>query len=670
MNLLFSNAVLWPLVALVALPVLVHLLARARPAAYRFSSVELILRILRQTARIKKPQDWILLVLRTLFAAAVVLVFLQPVYFPSRRLASPLERKNVVVVIDATASMGCLEGSQTRFAAACAEGADILSGLTARDTANIVWLKAEPESVFPDMGVNLGFLRDALRQARVTQEAGDVAMALRLAVQMLSPAEGRKELYLVSDFQKTAWSRVDEAVPPSVEVMRVPVGREEAPNGALTDILLEPRVPLAGEEFAIHCRVQNFGPQPTRRSVFCSVGESRQSQDVLIPAWGETTASFRHRASTPGPVTIRAVLNEDRFTGDDTRWAVASVRGTLHAVAAPTADPTGKLWLRAVEALGCFTVTQPGSNEWRTAEADAVLLPGLPEIPGSVQGALREGQVVLWWPGPDFTGGVTRVGGFGVEGAHWETAGGRSGVRALKVTAAEDEVFRLFRDGDHGNPAGGSFQARLVFPPDAVRGGEVLMAYDDGVPALVRFRGQGLVYLWNLPLGTGQSDFAGRMEFIPLLAEILMTGRAADSGRAAGEETVPGRRPVWVLDRDAMESDIAWHGPDDAALPFLLERGVQGNRAVARDPVALGLYQWQYGGRTVRYAAANFPVVESDLRTLPPEDVRTGVNAVSLSDGARVRAMREGVPLWPYLLMAALALVMVEGVTLLWVERT
>ena len=87
MNFVLTNVVLWPFLALVLVPLLLHLFARSKPPQYRFSSLEFILRIIRQTVRIKRPQDWLLLLIRTLLFAAIILLFLQPLFFSKRRLS-------------------------------------------------------------------------------------------------------------------------------------------------------------------------------------------------------------------------------------------------------------------------------------------------------------------------------------------------------------------------------------------------------------------------------------------------------------------------------------------------------------------------------------------------------------------------------------------------------
>ena len=66
------NWVLAPLAALVLVPLLVHLFARSRPPRYAFSSLEFLRRVMRQILRVKRPRDWIVLLLRTLLAACLI----------------------------------------------------------------------------------------------------------------------------------------------------------------------------------------------------------------------------------------------------------------------------------------------------------------------------------------------------------------------------------------------------------------------------------------------------------------------------------------------------------------------------------------------------------------------------------------------------------------------
>src|SRR2546428_11172516 len=113
MSFVFLNAALAGFLVLTAVPPLLHLFARSKPPVYEFSSVEFLHRITRRTIRIRRPREWLLLAIRTAFFLTLILVFLRPLFFPQKKLAGLFQKKNVVLVVDATASMGCVEGAQT-----------------------------------------------------------------------------------------------------------------------------------------------------------------------------------------------------------------------------------------------------------------------------------------------------------------------------------------------------------------------------------------------------------------------------------------------------------------------------------------------------------------------------------------------------------------------------
>jgi hypothetical protein len=671
MSVVLLNAILAPFLALVAVPLLIHLFARSKPPVYRFSSVEFILRIIRSTMRVKRPQDWLLLAIRTLLYSAVILLFLQPLFFAKRRLASPFQKKNVVLVVDATASMAYTEGAQTRFAAACAEASEILSGLSSRDTANIVWLDSSPDSVFPSMGVNMRYLQGALRRARVTSEAGDVREAVGLACRMLEGAEGVREVCVISDFQATAWQDVAELdVPSSIELIHVKVGAATAENVAITGLSCNPTRPLVGEEVTVSCDVFNFSPQPKRAAVFLNAGESRQSQDMMVPSWEKVTAIFRHVFTRAGDFPVTVSLGEDSFAGDDVRRTIAGVREHLRVGLLEGEPETARVWRRALDALG-WARTESISPRDLAGELpfDAILLSGWDgSSPGNLRAKLTQGRTVVCFPARDVSSAAVSAlaGGAGTEHSapmRWE---GLPDGRGVKMESEDDEVFELFADGEYGDPSRGTFKSRLAVPRSAVPGGAVLMAYDDGVPALVKHKTRGSLFLWNMPLDG--SGWASQVEFLPFLAELLLVSRTDDAG-AGRAEFMPGELVSWRLDREILLSDVRLVDGTGSVLPVREDRGGATASFVARDSLGPGLYRWSFRGKQVGCSVVNFPVVESDLRAMSMKEVEKHC-AVAVAGGSLVRRLRDGTKLWPYLLAAAFVLVLCEGLALVWVERT
>jgi hypothetical protein len=657
--------VLWPLAILVVVPLLVHLLARTRPPVFEFSSVEFLRRALRFTQRVRKPKDWLLLLLRTAAVTAVVLLFLRPVLFSHG--GGLLVRRNVVVILDTSASMGWSEGSQTRFAVACAEASEILAGLSARDRANVILAGREARALLPVMGGNIGYLQGELRRARLTAEALDPDAALRLAVRLLLGEEGRKEICVVSDFQASNWRGVKPRLPPDIGLTSVGMARGEALNAALLRVVVEPTHPLPGEEATVLCEVANFGSLPQRKTVVLSGESTRASREVVVPAWGRATVAFPLRVTATAPYPLGAALTEDGFPGDDRRWVVVAPTEALQIgwAAFDQGGETAAAWVRACQALGWARPTQVNLAEQTEIRSDVLLLSGWDgSQPERVRRFLAAGVPVVWYPAADMP--LARIAAV-LTNAPASEAGARTvweerpeGVR-LQVAAAEHAALRIFGGGEFGDPARGRVRGRLVLPRTALPPGEALLAYADGLPAIWWCQGARPLVLWALPLDKGISSVAAQGEFVPFLGELMLEARRRGPGTLrAVREHQPGELLEGRAGSGGRVGD--WHlkGPDGTELPVRILSAVEGN-CVSERVTRTGVYAWSLGERVVSQEAVNFPAVESDLRPLSAAEIQQ-MGAQAAASGREVREWQAGVALWPALLWTALAILLCEGV--------
>lgn len=691
-SLTWGAPALLPLLALAAVPVLLHLFARARPPVLRFSSVEFLRQVLRTQTRLKRPYDWMLLVLRTLLFLAVLLLFLRPRMFPDAAFAGAGGRKDVVLVVDATASMACKEGAQTRFAAACAGAAEILSGLAPGDRANVIWLRARPTAVFPAPGVNLSWLQDELRKAGVSQEAGDIPGALALAGRMLAgngpePAAGRREIIILSDFQASAWAGAPVVPPPGTTLMQVKIGRETAPNTAVTRITVEPGRPLAGETATVFCEIRHFAPTPRQAKLFFNPDEGRQVREVSLDAWGRATVAFQHKFATAGDVPVTVSLEEDGFPMDDRAFAVVPVRSELQAGLLGLDPSTARAWSRALEATG-WTRVEALAPESLAAPPplDLMLLAGWDGATGraGVAGFLRQGGAVLWLPaaGDGLTEGIAELaaaaGTSGKPARAPQNAGGvreeRGGPWRIRATAPDAPAFRIFAAGAAGDPTRAHFGRRCTLaadrlPPD----GTPLLTFADNVPALVQWRGAGTLLLWNLPLDEKTCNWPQQNEFLPFLAELVLTARSPAA--AATRPAEPGQPLRWQPDRThagVPAASMSVRTPQGETLPVTEDTsGRTGARTLCAPAMAApGIVTWMYGDQPAGCSVVNFPESESDLRTLDLDRIRKRQAGAAAADGAiPVRDLREGIPLWPWLLLAAGLCAAGEAAVLLRAQR-
>ncbi|MEM6885624.1 MAG: BatA and WFA domain-containing protein, partial [Verrucomicrobiota bacterium] len=267
MNFFIGNPALLPLAALISLPILIHFYARARPRIYQFSSIEFLQKIVKESSRLKRPRSWLLLILRTLLVAALILLFLKPILRTDAPLADALARKNVMILVDASASMAAIEGGATRFATARAKAGEILSGLTGQDGANVIWLRSPAQPVFPVLGVNKSALQDALRDAATSNEVADIRGAFALALQQLKDTDGAKEIFVISDFQQSNWEDFRLEDHPGIRLTLIPVADTPVGNQAVTDIFVSSSRPLRGQPVEILCEVANYSSEPALRRV-------------------------------------------------------------------------------------------------------------------------------------------------------------------------------------------------------------------------------------------------------------------------------------------------------------------------------------------------------------------------------------------------------------------
>lgn len=646
MSFLLSNAALLPWLALALVPLLVHLFARARPPGYWFSSIAFLQRLQRKTHRIRKPRDVLLWIVRTLAVLALIAVFLRPVIFDGRAGRSGTAR-HIVVIVDASASMALVEGTRSRFAAACAEAGEVLAGLTDRDTANVVWLRNPPVSIFPATGVNVAFLRSAMRQARVSSEAADPSLAIQLAVDQLRDREGRREVCIVSDFQAANWSGLAPLIPPGIEVRMVRVGAEPGDNQAVTRLRVEPAAPLAGEPLRLYCQVENYSDRAVRAPLYLQAGEFRDRVEVQLAPWRGATALFSLPPLPAGVHPIHVRLGEDAFPADNLRRVLVSVspyiRAGLHALDADTASS----WRRALESLDWVrveSIVEPDAGAF-----DVRLLAGWDARGEGVLARLMEqGSGVIWAPAPNTPVPLLNraMGAAPDDGVATLSVERPRNPMRLRVTDPDDPVFRVFASGEFGDPARGTFLARTRIP--RISAGRTVMAFEDQVPALHRAERTPWV-LWNIPLAASDSDYAARPEFLPLLAELVLDVRRTPDAFLSAEGVAPGRRLAWPVDRPALAAEVRLLDEAGQSHPVESAETSLGVVPVSTRMGEPGLYTWHDGEEMAGYGIVNFPVIESDLRAALPGSLQD--RARVYASGRDVQSARDGRPLWPLLLM-------------------
>ena len=121
----------------------------------------------------------------------------------------------VAVVLDASASMQYRSVGHGPFERAKAAVLNVLQSLGEQDRVNLIVAAAAPQPVFPEPSSNLYMLLQDVRNLKPTQERANLNAAIAEAVRQLSAHTiETRELYLVSDVQRSNWADVDLSVIP------------------------------------------------------------------------------------------------------------------------------------------------------------------------------------------------------------------------------------------------------------------------------------------------------------------------------------------------------------------------------------------------------------------------------------------------------------------------
>ncbi|MCX6878865.1 MAG: VWA domain-containing protein [Verrucomicrobia bacterium] len=660
MSLLFQHPALLGLLALAGLPVLVHLLSRARPPVYRFSNLEFLRRVLRSTARIRRPKDWLLLALRTLALFALAAAFAWP-FLISDSASLPGEQSTVILLVDRSASMAAREGAGSRFDAACAQATRFLEQAKP-DHANLIWIDAEPDAVFPDPGPNLSFLTDLLQQARPHPEAGALTAAFDLALRQLAKVSAHRELVIISDFQASAWRDFSPALPHNLVIRTQRVATSSPPNVAVSRLIPQPAEPVAGQDLTILTRVRNFSAVPVRTQLTLDADGARQSQPIDLPAWGEADAAFVLRPAAPGPLPISASIEADAFPADDARHAVVHVRDSLRlALTSPPASPEAKLLGKLARSLAWLEPVTDLTSDRRPDFHFISAWSG--DRPADLRNAALAGTTVILRPAAACPLAALRT-------LLQLPANPVDGPLALEVSPAGWSVIpeeshpanQLFRAGDFGNPFAGTFRERLRLPASlaSLPGIRPIASFADGIPALLEGpTDKASILLWNLPLDPAKTDWPTQGSFLPAIAEILLRTRPRSSAEPA--YALPGTPLTWSSTDPAHAGALTLLGPAAEPIEITESTTADGTLWQSKAPATPGLYRWQISGQPIAFSAVNFPDSESDLR---PLEATPAFGKLEASSDSLVRqaALAQGLPLWPWLALAGILCLMLESI--------
>jgi hypothetical protein len=643
-----------------AAPVVIHWLTRPRPKTLPLSTLRFLREVVEQRRSRSRLRDWVILLLRTAAVLLIAAAVARPL-FGRRVMQTAPDDADVarVVLLDASYSLSAIGREMQHFERARSAAARELTyqpGLA----ANLIVAAAQPTSLFAGLSTNFGALRDELSAAAPRPEALHVTLALNAAAEQLAavPEGSRRELIVISDFQRTNWASADfSALPHDTQIrLRSVAPEEDHPNLALLDARVDGRMEV-GRPVRLLVEVGNFSSEarevrvdlrfgPATADGARSLYSSVQVAGMCLP-FSRTTLSHEVAPTEPGWMAGEATLTVaggglDALPADNVRTCVWDVRPQLEVALisrqSPKQRPSSSYFLE--RALSTGDVPGRPSRTVRRldpTQLDAEALGGAELLvldhPGPLADAhvnqlaslLRRGKSVLYIASE--TADATNLHRLNQAS---ERAGGLPVAFAPRPANQRDEVFvaDVRRDAAPFEVFGDQLPAllrelRIVpglvsRPIDGALREDVLASLIDGSALLAATSSEsGCLAVLNADLES--SNLAASPIFVPMLLELIH--RRMLSGRRSVTQLTCGEPAVVRLPTDAPPvSELQLSGPDGASRDVgALELDAGG--ALLRLPASRlpGIYTVSRGGDVYWAGASAPPALESDLRALSAE---------------------------------------------------
>jgi hypothetical protein len=669
--------------AAIAIPVIIHLVQRERKTPIAFPSLMFLQRIPYQSVRRRRIKNWPLLLLRAAAFALIALAFARP-FFTSGAVAAAntaAGAREVVVLLDVSASMGYGD----HFSRAQAEAKKAIDGLSGADRATLVLFAANAEEALRATSDRVR-LKQAVDAATVGSGGTRYGPALRIAQSILARSDlGRREVFVVSDFQKSGWKQHEDVhFPGGTIVTPISVATPQTSNVSVTSVAFG-RTRFSGEErvTATAGLVNRSADPVSSLEVSLDVaGQRIQAQHVNLAPNGNASVVFPPFTLSEAYVRGAVRAGSDAMPKDNTFYFVLSPARppVVLVVDRDGASPEDDVYL--VTALGIGT---PAPFEVQTSAVSRVSSTLLDKAAVVILNDVTVPSTLgaLLTPFVEHGGGILAVlgdhasgldsGGLllpGKIGAPHDVPFGHTGT--LGFIDYTHVIFELFKTPHSGDFSIAHFSRyRTLDPAETDR---VLARYDDGLVAMAERKvGGGHVIAFTSTLDRSWNDLPVKSVFLPMLHQVvryLARFTEQPAYQTAGQVVDPSER----LPELAPDASGVRHATAMVVSPSGERRTIgDGTSGMSLQLDEQGYYEVRVAGQNDKRpytVAVNIDPAESDLTPMDQQEFlatatgQAGTGVVNAPDmtGVKPEEAERRQSVWWYLLLVGMLALVAESI--------
>ncbi len=384
----FVNPLLLAGSALVAIPIVLHLVMRRKPRHFEFPALRLVQGRQDVNRRRLRLRHLILLALRALAIALLAAALARPSVKLSGVLGSQEAPVAAVLVFDTSMRMAYRHENRTRLEAAQELALWLLAQLPRESRIAVV----DSGPGLPAFQVDRGAAKHRIERLATVANSRPLSATLDDAVELARESDlARREIYVFTDMARVSWP--GESAPrlrdrlarvADVGVYLIDVGVDEPVNTALGELRLSGQLLSTGSSLRIETDVSHRGPETERTVELYVLAEPEN------PADGARTPQKREQATvtlTPeqaqqvrfeiGSLEIGthqgyvAIAGQDGLACDDRRFFTVEVKPAWRIlVAAPKPAERFSLFLTEMLAPESYRRTGQAAFDCRVIDLD------------------------------------------------------------------------------------------------------------------------------------------------------------------------------------------------------------------------------------------------------------------------------------------------------------
>ena len=329
--------------ALVAAPILIHLINRLRFRVVRFAAMEFLLQSERRNRRRVLLEQVLLLLARILIVLCIVMLIARLILDPLQLSLLRGAKSHHVVLLDDSGSMRDRSGERTAFDA----GLEIVRKLVAEGSRrpgtqklSLLLLSAPNQPVCSERDVDevlVNELGQKLGTLRCTHRSLDVASGLNAVQRLLEPDRASvKHLHVVSDFRQADWLNQKAFVgslralhASGVSLNMVFTTSIQHQNLSVVQLTGDVHVATAGVPVRLKVAVKNFSDQ-VANNVRLTVLQDRQKlpltvQFDTVEAGATVDREFDLTFDVAGSHQVEVVSPADSLSEDNSRFLALEI---------------------------------------------------------------------------------------------------------------------------------------------------------------------------------------------------------------------------------------------------------------------------------------------------------------------------------------------------------